>query len=115
MSDPQQIINELREYLEKEPNLRREDRFVYLKAIFDKHMEFKKLDHMVTYKDMFNITSDAGSIFTKFVLPLKISCRRLDSGELKNIAVIEAFIGYLQRMNLLKKTVRFEYTDSENL
>lgn len=109
MSDPQQLDRELREYLEKEPNLRREDRLVYLKNILHKHLEMTKLDHIINGRDLFDIISGAKSTYSKFHLPLKISGKQVESNELANVAVIESTLGYLNKMSLMKKVVKFDY------
>jgi hypothetical protein len=111
MSDPQQLDRELREYLEKEPNLRREDRLVYLKSLMNKHLEFNKLDHIVNASDIYDIMSGAKSNYTNKRMPVRISRKQLDSAEATHISVLESFISYLNKMNLLKKLVKFDYTD----
>lgn len=111
MSEPQPIEKDLREYLEKEPNLRREDRLLYLKTIFDKHFTVSKLDHMLTNRDLFDIVSDAGANFSSQRLPMSISKKQVEQSAFRHVATIEAFISYLNRMNLLKRLVKFDYTD----
>ena len=108
MSNPQEIERELREYLEKEPNLRRDERLVYLRTIFNKHLEFGKLEHVVNAGDLFDIISGAKSNYTKAPLPMRISKRPIDSSELPHVAMIESFISYLNKMSLLRKVVRFD-------
>lgn len=108
MSDPQQLDRELREYLEKEPNLRREDRLIFLKSIFHKHLEFTKLDHVVNNRDLFDIISTAKSEYSKLNLPLHISKKRVEATDLAHVAMITSIVGYLNRMSLLKKTVKFD-------
>ena len=111
MSDPQQLDRELREYLEKEPNLRREDRLIYLKAIMNKHFEFNKLEHVINGNDLFHIISTAKNNYTQRALPVRISRKQVDSGEATHVSVLESFISYLNKSNLLKKLVKFDYTD----
>jgi len=111
MSDPQQLDRELREYLEKEPNLRREDRLVYLKAIMGKHLEFSKLEHVVNKGDLFEIISGAKSTCTTQRMPVRISRKQIDSSETTHVCIMESFISYLNRMHLLNKLVKFDYTD----
>ena len=111
MSDPQQLDRELREYLEKEPNLRREDRLIYLKSIFNKHFEFNKLEHVVNSGDLFEIISNAKNGYTKQRMPVKVTRKQLEPGEVPHVAMIESFISYLNNMNLLKKLVKFDYTE----
>ena len=111
MSNPEQLERELREYLEKEPNLGRNERFIYLKAIVDKHLEFGKLEHVVNSNDFINIINDSKVKYGGLKLPMKISRIRVDSSDLPHVAMIEAFVSYLNRMHLLKKLVKFEITE----
>lgn len=105
-----QLESELREYLSKEPNLGRNDRFPYLMAIFQKHMEFRRLDHLLNYKDYFNILSEAKSFYTKMTLPISLTTKELEPNESLHIAIIETFIRYLNRNDLLKKQIVLDYT-----
>lgn len=111
MSDPQQIEKDLREYLDKEPNLSRQDRIAYLQTIFHKHLEINKLEHLITQGDTFLIMADARQQYIKLKTPVKIGRKVLDPEEAVHIAVIEAFLLYLGRTKLLRKLVRFDYKD----
>lgn len=111
MSDPQQIEKDLREYIEKEPNLSRNDRLSYLKTIFNKHLELDKLEHLVTSQDLFIIFSDATKHYIKTKLPLKVGKKVLEPHESVHMAVMESFIMYLNRMKLLRKLVNFDYKE----
>lgn len=111
MSDPQQLDRELREYLEKEPNLRREDRITALKAIFLKHFEFQKLDHVINMNDLWNIIGDAKGQFVNQRSNIFITRKQVDPTQKPQVAMVEAFLSYANRMNLLKKQVKFDYTE----
>lgn len=111
MSDPKQIEQELREYLEKEPNLNRADRLAFLQTIFNKHLEVTKLEHVVTYRDFFNIVSEAKRGYTKVQLPITLSRKEVAPNDTAHVVMIESFISYLSKMNLLKKVVKFDRTD----
>jgi len=111
MSDPQELDRELREYIEKEPNLRREDRLAYLKAVYNKHLEINKLEHVVNSGDLFDIIATAKGNFFKLKLPMQISSKKIENGDLTHIALIESVISYLNSMNLLKKLVKLDYRD----
>jgi len=111
MSDPQQIERDLRDYLEKEPNLNRADRLVYLKTIFNKHLEVDKLDHQVTYGDFFLILSDAKRHFTNMQVPVKLTKKQIEPNELQHIAFMESFTLYLHKKDLLKKRIGLDYTE----
>ncbi len=110
MSDPQQLDRELIEYLEKEPNLRREDRIAFLRAIVNKHLEFNKLEHLINSRDMHDIISTSKNNYTHFHLPLHITKKQVEGTDLPHVAVIESLLSYLNKMNLLKKLVKFDYT-----
>jgi len=111
MSDPQQIEKDLREYLEKEPNLSRADRLTYLQTIFHKHLEINKLDHVISQNDVFLIMADARQQYIRLKTPVKIGKKVLEPEEAVHIAVIEAFLLYLGRTKLLRKLVKFDYRD----
>jgi len=81
MSDPQQIEKDLREYLEQEHNLRRDQRLTYLTAIFNKHLEISKLEHVMNYYDLYSVTSGAKDEYTAARVPMKISGKAVDSPE----------------------------------
>jgi len=111
MSDPQQLDREIREYLEKEPNLRRKDRLAYLKAMMNKHFEFNKLEHVINSHDLFDIMSGAKQNYSHRARPVRVSRKQVDPGETTAISIIESFISYLNKMHLLKKSVKIDYTD----
>lgn len=111
MSNPEQLDRELREYLEKEPNLRRDERIVFLRAIVNKHLEFNKLEHVVNSVDFSNIVSNSKVEYVKLRLPMKISRRQVDNSDLPHVAMIESVISYLNQNHLLKKLVKFEITE----
>jgi hypothetical protein len=111
MSDPQQIERDLRDYLDKEPNLSRADRLSYLQTIFNRHLETDKLGHQITYRDYFNIISDAKTVFTNMKLPMKLTKKTLDANELVPASIVDAFLLYLNRHGLLKKDVKLDRTE----
>lgn len=111
MSELQEIERDLREYLEKEPNLRRDDRLAYLTAIFHKRMELKKLDYVINNNDYFNILAQAKNYYVKMTLPVRLTRKEMSGNDAVHISTFEAFIGYLNKNNLLKKLVKFDYTE----
>lgn len=110
MADPAQIEQELLEYLEKEPNLRRSDRIKYLMSIINKHFEQDKVDHSVNHYDFQLMLSNAKHEFTQIALPMEISRKEVHSQEAVYVLMMEAFVGYLNRNKLLKRLVRFDHT-----
>lgn len=111
MSELEEIERDLREYLQKEPNLRREDRLAYLTTIFHKRMELKKLEYVINHNDYFSVLGQAKNFYVKMTLPVRMSRKELLANDATHIAVLESFISYLNRNNLLKKLVKFDYTE----
>lgn len=110
MADPKQIEQELREYLTKEPNLRREDRLAYLMTIVNKHFAIDSMDHIINNRDFESIVSDAKSSFLRTRLPITITNKDVDGYDLPHVLMIESFVGYLNKNKLLKRLVKFDYT-----
>lgn len=114
MSNKEAIDRALREYLTKADNLRGEDKLNYLKGIFDKYLALEKVDHLVTNNDLFLIISDAKSEFGKIPANPMVSNKPLVKSEFVAISVIEAFITYLNRNDLLRRMPMVDYTDSSS-
>ncbi|NJO48298.1 MAG: hypothetical protein HC840_01120 [Leptolyngbyaceae cyanobacterium RM2_2_4] len=108
------IEQELRQYIEDSANLSRQDRYTYLKAIFDKHYAMEKTEHLLTMNDFQQIISYAKSQFVNLTLPATISKRDVYPSEVPHIMMIEAVISYLNRSKVLKKLVRIDYTTKTN-
>lgn len=111
MSDSQQIEKDIREYLEKEPNLRREDRLNYLTTIFNKHLDINKLEYVINYRDFVHIIGYAKSQMSNMKVPVRISNKLLEPNNVPHIALMDAFINYLNKNSLLKKFIKFDHTD----
>lgn len=111
MSSLYQLESELREYLEKEPNLNKSDKLSYLMGIFKKHVDILKLQHVVNHFDFYNIISVANQNYSNNSAELYLSKKRIEPGNLKNVAMIQSFISYLNRNDLLKRQIAFDFTD----
>lgn len=70
-------------------------------------------NHTITNRDFFNIVSNAKKSYATVKLPITISKKQLEPNDTPHVVMIEAFISYLSKMNLLKKTIKFDYTDRE--
>lgn len=112
MSNKEQVDRDLRDYLAKADNLRNADKMSYLRALFDKHFTFNKLDHSVNKGDLFEIISVAKGNYSKQGSRIQISGKEVEVCDLTTVAVIESFIGYLNKHDLLKKKVAFDYSDA---
>jgi len=110
MSNKEEVEREILEYLEKADNLHYNDRLRYLKALFDKHFLFTKLDHVMTYHNFHDIVSDAKSRYVNLITPMQISGRNIAGSDLAHVALIEAVIMSLNGAGLLKKLVILDYT-----
>ena len=110
MTQAELIERDLREYLQKEPTLSREDRLRFLMTIFSKRFEFSKLDHVVNRFDLNNIVNQSKTEYSNFALPLNITKKKIESHELVNVAIVEAVFLFLGQHDLLRKTVRLDYT-----
>lgn len=111
MSTKDQIERDLIEYLEKEPNLGRHDRIVYLRTLFIKHLEINQLEHVINNYDLTTILSNAKSIHINARMPMYITGKQVSGHEVVNVSILEAFMRYLNKMNLLKKLTKFDYTE----
>ncbi len=111
MSDVEQIEQDLRKYLDQESNLRSEDKLKYLMAVCSKHFTFDKLDHIINDNDIFDIISRAKSAYANTRLPMTISGKIVRGDDIGNILLIESFICYLNKMNLLSKFIKVDKKD----
>lgn len=111
MSDPKDIDMDLKEYLDKEPNLNREDRIKYLKAVFGKHFTISELDHSVNYYDLQTILSMAKSQWVNQKLPMSVSKKQILSTDINSVVILESVLNYLNSKKLLKKLVKIDYTE----
>lgn len=109
MANLARVEEDLHEYLTKEPNLRREDRVKYLKAIFQKHMETDSLQHVISARDLFTLVSIAADRAASCPAYVEISGEKVSGHNPIHIGMIESFIGYLNKHSLLRRGVGFEY------
>lgn len=69
-------------------------------------------EHLILKQELFFIISDAKRNMANLRSPMEISGKELDPGDLPTIAIIEAFISYLNRNKLLVNLTKLDYTDS---
>lgn len=110
MSKINMIEQEIRQYLEDQDNLSRSDRYIHLKAIFDKHLAMEKTEHLLTMGDFHFIVGTAKQNFVNMTLPMTISNRELYPSDAPNVAVVEAVISYLNKAGILRKLVKIDVT-----
>lgn len=110
MSGSNQIELELRAYLEGDSNLSQQDKFIHLKAIFDKHFTMNKTGHLINYEDFHDIIADAKRHYSNISLPMRLSKKEIYATQVNNISMIESTIGHLNKMHLLNKMVNLDYT-----
>ena len=109
MADPRQIEQELREFLDKADNIRQADHILYLMAIINKHFAIDKIDHIVTNYDFELMLSNAKAAWVQTAMPISITNKEYTGTEANYVLMMEAFVGYLNRMGLLKKLVKFDH------
>jgi hypothetical protein len=110
MADPNQIEQELREYLTKDNNLRHEDKLSYLMAIMNKHFAIDEIPHVVNHRDLMDVISAAKSSFATSDMSRNISNKKVDGYDFPHVLMIESILGYLNKHKLLKRLVKFDYT-----
>ena len=110
MANMSMIEQEIRQYLEDSDNLSRADRYVQLKAIFDKHLAMEKTDHLLTMGDLQFIIGTAKQNFVNLTLPATISKRELYPSDAPHVAMLEAMISYLNKAGILRKLVKIDFT-----
>ena len=110
MSTVDIVEQELRQYVEMEPSLRREERIQYLMAIFRKHFELEKLEHSISYSDLMEVVSHAVAAYPKAKMPFRISNKEVHQSETNYVLIIEAFVGYLNKNRLLRRLAKFNFT-----
>jgi Flp pilus assembly CpaF family ATPase len=109
MSEQEQIEFDIAQYLEKESNLTENDKRQYLRAMFEKHFAFRKLDHLLNYHDLHDIISNAKSRYND--VKSVVSRKQLYPTEVAHTAMIEAVISYLNSKGLSVKIVKIDYTE----
>ena len=113
MSIKDEVEQELRAYLAKEPDMSRQDRLGYLLSIFDKHLIFATSDYKMQYYDVSNVINGAKRYMSEQHMPVEISRKTLSPNEAVHIALIESLIGFLNQKEVLKKLVKLDYTQGE--
>lgn len=113
MANPEEIERELRDYLEKESNMRHSDKLPYLMTIVTKHFGLDKIDHIVNYYDYDHIVNDAKAVYAQTSMPMNISGRELLPQQTNYVLVLEAFVAYLNRNKLLKRLIKFEHKEKK--
>lgn len=109
----EKIVQELREYLNKEPNMLRSDRMESLTQIVDRHLFERNRTHVINRIDLLQMISNGGDKIAKMKMPVFISDKQMDQSEVRHVAMIEAIIGYMNRHGLLNREVNFDYTSDE--
>jgi hypothetical protein len=67
--------------------------------------------HKISRKDLFLLVSNAKTKYNQLPNNPYVSGKEVEQGELPTVAVIEAFIMYLNQNGLLNKSVGFDFTD----
>lgn len=109
----EKLIQEIAEYLVKEPNMGRDDRRETLTRLVDREFFERGQEHVINRFDLLQIVSNAGSVIVKKRLPIDVSGKEMTMDEVRHIAMVESILGYLNRHQLLRREVNMDYTSSE--
>lgn len=114
MNDPKENIHrDLSEYIAMEGHLTDHDKLAILKAIFEKHFVFEKALHLITEHDIVLIGSLCKTKYNALSLPLHIGNKLIGYDELRIVAMVEAFLGYMNLNHLSRKEVQINYKRSK--
>ena len=102
---------ELQKYIDDSDNLSRRDRLRHLMAIFKKHFDMEKTDHMMTYFDINQVIGSAKISFNDTNFPMIVSKKEMSLGEASHILMIESVLAHLNHNGLLRKTVKIDYKE----
>lgn len=111
MTNKEQVDQDLEKYFAVEHKLRIDQKREHLRELFDRHFTFTQTDHSMTSSDLFHVVSGAKTGYANMRSSPYISGKAVEENDLRNVAVIEALLTYLNGNHLLKKIVKFEYTD----
>lgn len=114
MANMEMIEQELKQYIDDAQNLTKQDRYIQLKAIFDKHFAMEKTAHLLTMNDFQLIISNAKQNFVNLPLPATISNREVYPSEAPYIGFIDALVSHLNRYDVLKRLVKIDITTKTN-
>jgi len=67
---------------------------------------------LITFKDLFDLKSSAKSEYVQLNGNLNISKKEVEKADFVHISLTNALILWLNRNNLLKKLVKFDFTDN---
>lgn len=109
MSDPIQIEQEIRDFVETQNDVIRSDFVPNLMKIVNKHLAEENIEHMIVYDDLAKIFDRAKGMYAGATWPTLISGREIKEIEFIYILVMESFTGHLKKNNLLKRLVKFDY------
>lgn len=114
MNDPKEKIRqELSEYVAMEEHCNKEDRIKLLMAIFEKSFVFTKTLHLITADDILLISSLAKNKYGEMSVPMFVGDKKMAYDDLRIIALVEAFIGYMNLNHLSRKEVQINYKKSK--
>lgn len=110
MSSMEMIEKELKQYLEDAQNLNRDDRYIHLKAIFDKHFAMEQTSYLLTMSDLQFIIGTAKQNFVRMILPATVSNKDLSANDAPHVAMIDAIVSNLNKAGLLRRLVKVDIT-----
>ena len=104
------VRNELKETLRDIERLPVEYQLKRLMVVFDKHIVLNTLPIKITHYDFTSLVSSAKSKMVELPGNLKISGKEISNNDIRFVAMLESFIGTLNRLECLKKLPRIDIT-----
>lgn len=106
----EQLNSDIIRFLENIKNQTKNDQIKTLKQMFDKHIHLNNSDYLMDSYDLNRIIGSAKSKFANDNLKIYLGERKVKvpPGDVANLLVIEATIGYLNKIGCLKKLPKFD-------
>mgnify|MGYP001574655140 CR=1 FL=1 len=107
MRNQQNFENDIAVFFERYDELKQEDRKRLLMSIFNTHILLNESELVIGSSDFHHIICMAKNEHAHRSLPIKIEKYHLDNGEMANLSVMEAFIGFLNQKGALRRFPKF--------
>ena len=115
MATEDELDIDIMRFFEQIENQEPNDKIKTLRLLMDKYIHLSKSSHMMDNADLFNIISQAKSMFARKAFPVFFGerCSKVLQSDQPNLCVIESTIVYLNKNDCLKKMPKFDYRENE--
>jgi len=104
------VSQDVLETIDKMKGLDSHFQFKMMMELYDKHLVLNTEPVIVKYRDIVKIISDAKSAMSDLPGNLKVTKENISNDDIRFIAILEALISNLNRMEAFKKLPRIDYT-----